>query len=281
VSAGPPRPASTVVLLQPADHGFEICLVRRHDEVAFMGGAHVFPGGRIDPADRLPGPDACVGAAAAAGRLPDLPAEDAVGHCVGALRELFEEAGILIARPACAGSLSPIDVSRVAGHRAALAAGDTTLAEIAERERVRLDLSALLPFGHWVTPESEVKRYDVRFFMALAPVWEPLVHDQSETIEAVWLRPAQAIDGCRSGEILLAPPTWTTLRWLERFQTSDEALAWARAGHNWVVQPRLFELEGSRMLALPGDPLYPRVDGFEATETRFRFGDGRWRALET
>jgi 8-oxo-dGTP pyrophosphatase MutT (NUDIX family) len=268
------------VLLQPADRGFAVCLVRRHDEVAFMGGAHVFPGGSIDPADRLPDLDACVGTSAAAGRLPDLPAADALGHCVGALRELFEEAGILIARPARAGSLDLIDVSRVAAHRAALAAGDTTLAEIAERERVRLDLSALLPFGHWVTPESEVKRYDVRFFMALAPVGQPLAHDPGETTEAVWLRPTQAIDGCRLGDILLAPPTWTTLRWLERFQTADEALAWARAGHSWVVQPRLFELEGSRMLALPGDPLYPRVDGFEAAETRFRFGDGRWRALE-
>ncbi len=257
-----------------------MCLVRRHDEVAFMGGAHVFPGGRVDPADRLLDQDACVGADLAAARLPELPAAAAIGHCVGALRELFEEAGILIARAAPAGSQDPIDVSRIATHRAALAAGDTTLAEIAERERVRLDLSALLPFGHWVTPESEVKRYDVRFFMALAPVGQALVHDQGETTEAVWLRPAQAIDGCRSGDILLAPPTWTTLRWLERFQTADEALAWARAGHSWVVQPRLFELEGARMLALPGDHLYPRVHGFEATETRFRFGEGRWRAIE-
>ena len=246
-----------------------------------MGGAHVFPGGRVDAADRIPDPDSCcAGAAEAAARLPDLPPNDVVGHCVGALRELFEEVGILLARSDRGGSSGVPAASALATHRAALAAGETTLAVVAEQEQMQLDLAALHPFGHWVTPESEVKRYDVRFFMAEAPVGQTAGADVGEVTEAVWCDPTDALDRCRAGQMLLAPPTWTTLRWLERFRSVGEALAWAGRRHDWLVQPQLFEQDGSRMLALPGNERYPPVAGFEAAETLFRFSDGRWRAIE-
>ena len=278
-----PRPASTVVLVRPASAGVETCLVRRHDEVAFMGGASVFPGGRLDPTDRLAEPArCCAGMETVAARLAhDLSAADATAHAVGAIRELFEETGLLLAEPAAGGHL-PDEAHRLAA-RGRIADGQATLEGFAARERLRFNLAALVPFGHWVTPESETKRYDVRFFMALAPEGQEPLHDEGEATETVWMRPSEALDGCRRGEVLLAPPTWTTLRWLEQWATVDEALAWAARPHRWVVQPRLFEVggeEGGKLLALPGDPLYPPVEGFTARETRFSFGSGRWTPLE-
>jgi 8-oxo-dGTP pyrophosphatase MutT (NUDIX family) len=234
-----PRPASTVVLLKPTPARFDVCLVKRHDEVAFMGGACVFPGGALDPADRLdPSDPRCAGLAIAA--LPGQSHADTIAHYAGAVRELFEEAGI------------------------------------------RIDsLDALVPFAHWTTPEIEAKRYDVRFFMAQAPEGQALKADEHETTEAIWLDPSEALDACRRGDILLAPPTWTTLRWLERFRSIGEALAWARQARAGNVSPRLFEENGQRTLALPGDPRYPPVEGFDTpTETRFVFGNGRWTAIE-
>ncbi len=142
-------------------------------------------------------------------------------------------------------------------------------------------LDALVPFAHWTTPEIEAKRYDVRFFMAEAPDGQELRPDKHEATAALWLDPTDALERCRRGNILLAPPTWTTLRWLERFRTVDEAMEWAKASRPANVQPRLFEEGGRRTLALPGDPLYPPVDGFDTpAETRFVFGNKRWMAME-
>lgn len=206
-----------------------------------MGGAHVFPGGRLDPEDRLdPDDPRCEGAGAAIAALPGMPAAEAIAHYVGAVRELFEEAGIHIAR-----------------------------------------LDALVPFAHWTTPEIEAKRYDVRFFLAEAPPDQEAVHNDAETTEVVWLDPSEAVARGRRDEIMLAPPTWTTLRRLERFATLGDAMRWARASRAGRVQPRLFERDGQRELALPGDPLYPPVEGFDTpTETRFLFLNGRWKAIE-
>jgi 8-oxo-dGTP pyrophosphatase MutT (NUDIX family) len=204
-----------------------------------MGGACVFPGGALDPADRLdPADPRYAGLAIAA--LPGQSLADTLAHYAGAVRELFEEAGI------------------------------------------RIDaLDELVPFAHWTTPEIEARRYDVRFFMAQAPEGQVLKADEHETTEAIWLDPSKALDGCRRGEILLAPPTWTTLRRLERFRSIGEVLAWARQTRAGNVSPRLFEENGQRTLALPGDPLYQPVEGFDTpTETRFVFGNGRWTAIE-
>src|SRR5262245_46789983 len=134
-----PRRASTVVLLKPSARRFDVCLVRRHDEVAFMGGACVFPGGALDAADR-------VGASSdftfEVPLLSGLSLEETRAHYRGAVRELLEEAGIRITRP-----------------------------------------ETLVPFAHWTTPEIEAKRYDVRFFMTVAPEGQELTADKHEMTE--------------------------------------------------------------------------------------------------
>ena len=274
MSSIPARPASTVVLLRPADP-FEVFLVRRSDSIAFMGGAHVFPGGRVDDDDRLDDIDALsVGSEAAAARMSDVPGDVAVAHHVAAVRELFEEAGVLLARPLDAASMSLLE-----RYRRDLLTGATTFAEIVRREKIRLALDELAYFAHWVTPEIETRRFDTRFFVARAPDGQTPVHDAGETSHSEWLPPLGAIEQCRRGAISLPPPTWTTLSMLSRFGSIDEVFAWARQKPIPRVQPR-FERRGEQtLLFYPGDPMYPRVEGFDATETRFVLENRRWRPI--
>lgn len=248
-----------------------------------MGGAHVFPGGSVDPADRLlPAAAVCDGVEQAAARIPDVPPEDAVAYAVAAVRELFEEAGVLLARrdDGAFVAIGSGDLDRFRSHRAALASRQTTLRALAEREGLRLALDALTPFAHWVTPDIETKRFDARFFLAPAPAGQEPVHDDREATAATWLDPSAAVDEARRGAIALPPPTWTTLRMLQRFASIDEVLAWARVRRVVPIQP-VFARQGSRaLLTLPGDPLYPVDSAVEVLpETRFVLENGRWRPV--
>ena len=269
------RPASTVVLLRPANP-FEVFLVRRSDSIAFMGGAHVFPGGRVDAADGATDLQAlCDGTADAAARMDDVSAPTAVAHHVAALRELFEEAGVLLARPAAQMSSSDLEQ-----RRRDLLASHVIFADVIRGAHVRLALDDLAYFAHWVTPEIETRRFDTRFFLARAPEGQTPVHDQGETIHSEWFAPQAAIEQCRQGNISLPPPTWTTLSLLSRFASMEEVFAWARRKPIPRVQPR-FEKRGEQtLLFYPGDPMYPAVEGFDADETRFVLENRRWRPIQ-
>ena len=277
MAAAAPRPASTVVLLRPASR-FEVFLVRRNDSIAFMGGAHVFPGGRVDEADRLSEAEMLDGAGEATARMSDVSAVDAVAHHVAALRELFEEAGVLLAKQN--GRIVTIhgDASaRFAAHRHNLLAGTTSFADIVRADRLRLALDELTYFAHWVTPEIEIRRFDTRFFIALAPEGQTPVHDDGETIHSEWLDPADAVERARQREIALPPPTWTTLRTLAKFSSIEEVLRWATRKPIPRVEPMFLREGDMTMLLYPGDPLYPAVDGFDTPEeTRFVLENQRW-----
>jgi 8-oxo-dGTP pyrophosphatase MutT (NUDIX family) len=267
----PARAASTVVLIRPQPRSFEVLLVKRHDNVAFMGGAHVFPGGRVDDTDRIENAaEICDGVAEAGARMPDLDRRDAIGHHVAAVRELFEEAGVLLARP--------VQARRLPALRYEMAAG-VPLHELAAREGFRLALDSLAVFAHWVTPAIEIKRFDTRFFVALLPEGQQSLHDERETTASEWMEPQVAVERCRRDEILLPPPTWTTLRMLSKLSTADEVIEWARQRRVVRVEPGFIKTATEAMLTLPGDPTFPPIDGFETPEeTRFILEAGRWRA---
>jgi 8-oxo-dGTP pyrophosphatase MutT (NUDIX family) len=231
-----PRPASTVVVLRPSREGpFELLLLRRNDSVAFMGGAYVFPGGRVDPADHtrptsaryLTGP----------ARFPGLTTEQEWPYRVAAVRELAEEAAI---------SISEDD---------------------------------LVPLAHWVTPQVETRRYDTTFFVTRMPPGQEAKHDDSETVDLVWLTPGQAVDRARVGAIQVPPPTWTTIRQLQAHRSIDDVFEWAERRRIVTVMPGFVKNAGVTMLTLPGDPLFPAIDGWEIPdETRFVLtADRRWQ----
>ena len=258
-------------------------MVRRHEGTAFMGGAHVFPGGRVDVGDRA-GVDRswCDGIDTAAAQLGDLPPADAVGFHVAALRELFEEAGVLLARDASRTFVPLVgdDVrDRFKQYRIDVHDGVRSLREVITREQLTLALDALVVFAHWVTPPIDVRQFDTRFFLTRVPTDQTPAHDDTETTHGAWITPADAIAQALRDEIVLPPPTWTTLRELEPFHTVEEALAWARRRVLVRRMPHhIVDDAGRRLLLLPGDPLHPESSDSPPAETRFVHLGGRWRA---
>jgi 8-oxo-dGTP pyrophosphatase MutT (NUDIX family) len=255
-----------------------------------MGGAHVFPGGRLDPEDYVAQPERCCdGVSGAIARLASRPPDAAVAFHIAALRELFEEAGVLLARDArvpAGADPTPQAVrsapEAVVDWRRDLLEHRLTMSALAQREGLRLALDALTPFAHWLTPEIETRRFDTHFFFAVVPGDQEAVHDDREHTHGTWMRPADAIDAGRRGEIGLPPPTWTTLRALSRFARVEDAQAWARTQRAPCILPRVTQrADGARLIMLPGDPGCPPVDGFEAEELRFVLEQGRWRPIES
>lgn len=277
-----PKPASTVVLLRDGGNGLEVFLVRRHDAIAFMGGAHVFPGGRVDEADSDERWLAIVdGVDGATARITDVSSSAALAFYVAAVRETFEEAGVLMAREADGPmvSLATWDQTGLLGERLAIATRKASLLDLIVSQHWRLAADALVYFAHWVTPAIETRRFDTRFFLAAVPPGQVPAHDAAETTDGVWLRPADAIARCRDGTLALPPPTWTTLRWLEPSADVASALAWGRQQLIPRIEPGFIQQGDTRIVTLPGDVTMPNVDGFETKETRFLLTGGGWKPV--
>lgn len=268
-----PRDAATVVLLRSIGdaEGFEVFMVRRHAKSGFMGGAFVFPGGKLDAADstesmraRLTGRSA-EEAARALGE-PEDPTR-ALGLFVAAFRETFEEAGVLLSARA--------DQVALEAARRRLQEG-ASLAEEAEAIDLTLHLDLLVPWTRWVTPAVERRRYDTRFFLATAPPDQRAVHDERETTDAAWMTPTQALARDRAGEIQLPPPTMRSLEMLSRFTRPEEALKEAASRLPPLVRPVFVDEDGTWILALPGDAAHPEREAVIPGPTRFVMSDGRW-----
>jgi 8-oxo-dGTP pyrophosphatase MutT (NUDIX family) len=150
--------------------------------------------------------------------------------------------------------------------------------ELQEEANVYITVDDLHPFAHWVTPEIEIRRYDTRFFIARMPDGQTARHDEGETTALEWLTPQAAIAKFERRELLLPPPTWTTIRQLAPRRSIDDVLSWARSRSIVRVMPGFFKNGDEVTLTLPGDPLYPTIPGWEVPEeTRFVLEEGaRW-----
>ncbi|CAN5805853.1 NUDIX hydrolase [soil metagenome] len=255
------REAATVMLVRDAAAGLEVFMVRRNLASDFVGGAHVFPGGAIDPADRHAHLEPCC-----AGRS-DREASTRLGieagglaYWVAAIRECFEEAGVLLAYGADGALVrldAPVTAERFARHRADVDAGRRRLVEICAEESLRLAVDAMHYFGHWITPEGAHRRYDTRFFVARAPEAQQPLHDDREVIANLWVRPADALAEHRAGRFELILPTIANLEAIGRFQRADDLLAVAEATAEVpTVLPRVVRDRGGLRILLPGDEGY-------------------------
>jgi 8-oxo-dGTP pyrophosphatase MutT (NUDIX family) len=230
--AVPTRDGATVMLVRDGDHAerpLEVFMLRRHPGTAF-GSVHVFPGGVVDAADHDPELEArCPG-------LTDGDASARLGLATGgrafwvaAIRESFEEAGVLLARGADGEPVRfdhhPDVEARFDEHRRAVHAGTRSLLEVLLAEELVLAVDQVRYFSHWITPEGEPKRFDTRFFLARAPEGQAYAHDDQELIGSEWVRPADALARHRVGDFAMIGPTIASLQDIGRHATCDELLA--------------------------------------------------------
>ena len=222
-----PRDAATVVLVRDGGAGLEAFLLRRVAGMAFAGGMTVFPGGGVDPRDA----DTSV---AWSGPPPSWWAarfgcsvELATALVCAAVRETFEESGVLLAGPS--GSSVVADTWACAGARAALVARELSLAQVLASEGLVLRADLLRPWANWLTPVEEPRRYDTYFFVAVLPSGQRADGATSEASDAAWQRPAEALADWKAGRRALMPPTWVTLAELDELGTVSEVLASSRA----------------------------------------------------
>ncbi len=256
-----PREAASVILVRPrgGSGGAEVFLLRRHKKASFMSSAFVFPGGAAD-------------------RGEDDPR-------VTAARELFEEAGVLLAD-------RPVAADRLASLRARLHAGEA-LDPLLGEAGCGLALDRMCYFAHWVTPSIERKRFSARFFVAALPEGQTPSFDNRETVDEIWVTPEEAL--ARAGELRLPPPQVRTFFELReaaaRGTDAVFALARQRAGTPHPIMPRMCPTDGGFALLLPWDPDYesrgtgdarpmPAGHPLAGGPSRFVLEDGTWRNID-
>ncbi len=250
------RPAATILLLRDAPAGMEVFMVRRNMSSAFVGGAYVFPGGRVDAEDAIE-PRRCVGLdPEAADRRLGVVGQGLAFH-VAAIRECFEEAGVLLAYDR-AGAMLDFSAPAADAHyrtlRDRLNAGTLSFAQLIEQEDLFLALDRLAYLSHWITPMGEPRRFDTRFFAAHAPAHQVAAHDDWELTESAWVAPAEALERARKREWQIILPTVANLRSIGAHESAAAAVEWAR--QQPLPLPAILPKVYQGRLVLPGDDNY-------------------------
>lgn len=268
----PPRDAATVIILRDGAPGLEVLLVRRHGQSAVLGGAYVFPGGKLDASDSDLASqshlDQDIDALHAALAEPALTPQAAQGLYVAALREAFEECGVLFALGASAAA--PLAQGLRAGQ---------PFNQVLGQLQLRLHTRALHPWSRWITPRMPSvagRRFDTRFFVAALPPGQTACHDAVETTDSVWLTPRAALERYWQHGMELAPPQIMTLAHLSRFADVKEALQAARQRPPPLIEPEPFDDGGERVLCYPGDPRHPVAQPAMPGPSRLRFRNRRF-----
>jgi 8-oxo-dGTP pyrophosphatase MutT (NUDIX family) len=280
------KDAATVILVRPSQaEGWELFLARRHHKQAFMAGAYVFPGGQVEDTDydlkiktyirnndslnprRLLQEDS-------------LPEEKALGFFIAAIRETFEEVGVLLGgnRNGDFISFHNEDILKdYNSYRRKLDTSQITLMEIAHKERILFFPDMLIPYAHWITPEFEKMRFDTRFFLAKLPPEQMPVADTMELTQSLWVTPQKALEMHFQKEIVLMPPTLKTIEELSALKSIDELFTVTKTK---IIYPILPQLTGN-ILKLPHDPEYSIEAYKRAPDTsvpsRIIGEDGVWK----
>jgi 8-oxo-dGTP pyrophosphatase MutT (NUDIX family) len=250
------------MLLRDTAAGPEVLLLERHAKSEFLPDNYVFPGGRVDDDDFALGARvAGISAAEASAALSTVQAEQALGFFVAAIRETFEECGVLLARRR--GETKLVDAAhaaRLARHRLAVQAGDASFRELVVAEDLVLAADLLATHGHWITPEDSPRRFDTIFFAAETPPGHEARHDGVELTEHVWLRPEQALADYRAGKRQMILPTWANLETLLGFACAHDALLASRRRALVPILPVLTQRDGKRRIEIPRGAGYPTVE---------------------
>jgi 8-oxo-dGTP pyrophosphatase MutT (NUDIX family) len=271
----PPRPAASLVLLRDADDGLQVLLLERPGEDTVLAGARVFPGGKLDREDADDEVIERLGADPLDlhGRLaePELAPRDAAALFVAAVREAFEETGVLLARG--------VD-ERIATQARTLRREGFGFGELVGRLDLVLQCAELRPWSRWVTPKVPAmmrKRFDTRFFVARLPEGQVAEFDPREAVAADWMAPRAALERYAAGEIDMAAPQIMTLAHLSRFADVAAALGDASRRPPPVVRPMSVQTATGRLIFYPGDPEHPVRERAMPGPTRLLFEGGRFR----
>ena len=225
-----------MLLRESSDVGVEVFMMRRTTKAAFAGGMYVFPGGAVD-------------------------AEDS-SYEIAAIRECFEEAGVLLARTATGTTVrfdDPVSHDRFTTYRHVVHAGERSMTSVLMAENLVAQSDELLWVAHWVTPFGEVRRFDTRFFVVAMPDDQTPLHDDKETVGSLWVTPLDALNRAQAGELLMLPPTIANLEFLATYSSVDEIIEAARKiGTPPKLLPKVKWRDDGRIEALlmPGDVGY-------------------------
>jgi 8-oxo-dGTP pyrophosphatase MutT (NUDIX family) len=246
-----PVDAATVLLIRDSAYGIEVFMVVRHRNIEFAGGALVFPGGKVDPEDS---DQSLEGRRGMKGTLPSR----LMALRVAAIRETFEEASVLLARVRGSDTLigPGLQDRIVEQYRDPLYAGDVTMADIVTAENLELACDLLVPFSHWITPITQPKRFDTHFFLAPVPAQMTALHDGTESVESIWVRPAVAIADAEAGQRSVMFPTRMNLNVLGRSDKTADAVQAARETPVVPVMPTAEKVEGGRIMHIPAEAGY-------------------------
>jgi 8-oxo-dGTP pyrophosphatase MutT (NUDIX family) len=273
-SDSPVRASATVVMLRDGSDGLEVFLVKRHGLSDVLGGAYVFPGGKLDEDDADASLHAMLDRSPAqlkeALGEPGLGPAEAAALFVAAMRETFEESGVLFADGAGA---------VVADQACEAMREGLSFAEVLHGAGLRLRASALVPWSRWITPAVGGvirKRFDTRFFLARVPPGQEPKHDEREATEGLWLAPVTALRQYQAGEIQLAPPQIMSLAHLSRHRNTAQAFTEAQSRPPPLVHPEPFEQEGVRVICYPGDERHTIRTRALPGPTRLHYVAGRF-----
>jgi len=259
-----PKKAATVILLREKNpEGFDVFLLKRHEKSSFMGGNFVYPGGRVDRSDG----STEIGARSKGMTFEEarrilggtFSAEESFAYWIAALRELFEEAGVLLAYDQEGKPLelrNQDDRERFRHYRELLQNRKISISGVAEKENLLFALDQLHYYAHWITPEARSERFDTLFFITRYPDGQEANHDRKETTAGAWLTPRKALEENLTGDVILSPPTLKTLEDLSRFRSIADIFRSLRTEDIQPILPILTKISDHALLVFPWDPEY-------------------------